>query len=166
MGRHGSFASSRATRRRMQAQPRRDTAPEIALRRELHHRGLRYFVHSRPLPDLRRTVDVVFSRLRIAVEVRGCFWHGCRRHGVVPKANAAWWLAKFARTTARDAETARRLRSAGWILVVVWEHQLRQGATAAAERVLRAVETRRAASPKRTLGPKSRPNRHETSDRR
>lgn len=123
MSRHVSFASSLKVRRRMQRQARRDTAPELALRRELFSRGLRYRVCQRPLPNLRRQVDVVFRKMRIAIEVRGCFWHCCPEHGVVPKTNNEWWCQKLARTRARDEETAERLLEAGWTLISVWEHE-------------------------------------------
>ena len=106
----------------MQANRSRDTKPEIALRRELHALGLRYRLCARPLPDVRRTADIVFRPVRVAVEVRGCFWHGCPKHYRQPKANDSYWSAKVARNAARDADTERRLDAAGWVLVVVWEH--------------------------------------------
>ena len=58
----------------------RDTGPELALRRVLHARGLRYYVNRRPLPTVRRTADIVFPRARLAVFIDGCFWHGCPDH--------------------------------------------------------------------------------------
>jgi DNA mismatch endonuclease (patch repair protein) len=63
---------------------RRDTRPELALRRELHARGLRYRVDTRPDPRLRGRADLLFRRYRVAVYVDGCFWHGCPEHGVLP----------------------------------------------------------------------------------
>jgi DNA mismatch endonuclease, patch repair protein len=107
----------------MQRQARRDTRPEMALRRELFSRGLRYRIGQRPLPDFRRHVDVVFRKLRVAVEVRGCFWHFCPEHGLIPRTNSEWWRQKLARTRMRDEETAKRLREAGWTLILVWEHE-------------------------------------------
>ncbi len=59
----------------MQLQKIRDTAPEMKLRRELHRRGLRFRLHRKLLPDQRSTVDIVFPGPRVAVDVRGCFWH-------------------------------------------------------------------------------------------
>lgn len=70
------FASSEAVQRKMSRLARRDTAPELALRSVLHRRGLRYRVHRRPLPDLARQADIVFSGSKVAVFVDGCFWHG------------------------------------------------------------------------------------------
>ncbi|MDP9441377.1 MAG: very short patch repair endonuclease, partial [Actinomycetota bacterium] len=48
---------------------RRDTAPEVALRRELHARGLRFRVERQLLPDVRRRIDVVFGPAKVAVLV-------------------------------------------------------------------------------------------------
>jgi DNA mismatch endonuclease (patch repair protein) len=107
----------------MQSNRSRDTKPEIALRRQLHALGMRYRVCAQPLVDFRRTADVVFRRARVAVELRGCFWHGCPDHYRRPAAHNSYWSAKVARNMERDAETARRLSEAGWSLIVVWEHE-------------------------------------------
>ncbi|RKF27964.1 very short patch repair endonuclease [Micromonospora globbae] len=133
-------ASSAGRRRAMQLQRSRDTSPEMALRKALHRRGLRYRVHQRPLAEVRRTVDVVFRPVKVAVEVRGCFWHACPEHGARPRSNAEWWEAKLSRTQQRDRETASRLDMAGWKLVVVWEHE---SAEAAADLIASLVRQRR-----------------------
>ena len=113
---------SESKRRAMQAQRVRDTAPELALRRELFRRGLRYRLHRRVVPGLRREVDIVFPRAKIAIEVRGCFWHACPEHATQPRANADWWRTKLERNVERDRDTERRLQDAGWKVVVMWEH--------------------------------------------
>lgn len=115
--------SSEHIRRRMQGQRRLDTKPELELRRELHRMGLRYQLQRRPVGGLRRTVDIVFPRERVAVEVRGCFWHGCPEHATAPKANAMWWKEKLEANRRRDEDTDRRLGEAGWHVIVVWEHE-------------------------------------------
>lgn len=124
-------------RRAMQAQRARDTGPELALRRELHRRGLRYFVHRRPLDSVRREADVVFVRARVVVFVDGCFWHACPEHGTSPKKNAEWWRAKLERNRERDADTDVRLRDAGWVVVRVWEHESVNDAADRVERFVR-----------------------------
>jgi len=124
----------------MQRQKRRDTTPELELRRILHGRGFRYRVDRPALPGSRRRHDLVFPGVRVAVEVRGCFWHSCPEHATMPKSNAAWWAAKLATNAERDADTARRLDEAGWVLVVVWEHE---DASEVADRVALAVTSRR-----------------------
>lgn len=101
----------------------RDTRPEIALRSELHRRGLRFRKHFAPIPGLRFRPDVVFPRQRIAVECLGCFWHRCPQHGKTPATNAKYWHAKLERNVERDHRNAAALKAAGWHLIVVWEHE-------------------------------------------
>jgi DNA mismatch endonuclease (patch repair protein) len=107
----------------MRANRGRDTGPELAVRRLLHARGLRYRV-DHPLPfDRRRRADIVFTRAKVAVFIDGCFWHGCPDHGTTPRTNSAFWSAKIGRNRARDIDTDRRLRAAGWQVLRFWEHQ-------------------------------------------
>ena len=94
----------------------------LALRRAVHALGLRYFVSRRPLPEVRRTADLVFPRVRVAVFTDGRFWHGCPKHHSVAQANAAFWAAKVQRTRECDAETDRLLAAAGWQVLRYWEH--------------------------------------------
>ncbi|MEJ8649034.1 very short patch repair endonuclease [Streptomyces sp. MS1.AVA.3] len=119
----GSWASSAARRRNMQAIRSRDTAPERLVRRLVHAQGLRYRVAARPLPDLRRTADMVFRPAKVAVFIDGCYWHGCPEHYVPPKTNSGYWSGKVARNMARDLDTNQRLSDAGWTVLRFWEHE-------------------------------------------
>src|SRR4051812_33844725 len=101
----GSWAASPAVRKNMQANRGRDTGPELALRRSLHARGLRYFVNRRPVRTIRRTADILFPRGRLAIFVDGCFWHGCPQHHTVAASNADYWADKVEQNRARDRET-------------------------------------------------------------
>lgn len=107
----------------MQANKGRDTGPELAVRRAVHRLGLRYRVSIRPIPSLRRTADLVFTRQKVAVFIDGCFWHGCPEHHTVAKANALFWATKVGRTAERDRETDARLAEAGWLTLRFWEHE-------------------------------------------
>jgi len=116
---------------------RKDTGPELALRRQLHRRGLRYFVHRRPLPNLRRQADIVFPRAKVAVFVDGCFWHGCAEHGHRQHQTNGWyWPEKIQRNRERDGDTDKQLRCAGWTPVRIWEHVPVPDAVRIIERVL------------------------------
>jgi DNA (cytosine-5)-methyltransferase 1 len=117
-----SWASSPQTRARMQKQKQKDTKPEIAMRRELTALGLRYQLQKRPLAELRSRLDIVFKGPKVAVDIRGCFWHGCPQHGTSPKLNADRWAEKLGRNRARDAATVKALEENGWVVFVVWEH--------------------------------------------
>ncbi|WP_454860632.1 very short patch repair endonuclease [Promicromonospora soli] len=116
-------ASSSSISRRMSTARRKDTAPELALRRELHALGLRYRV-TYPIPgQKRRTIDIAFTRARVAVFVDGCFWHGCPDHGNQPRSNSDWWREKLAAIRARDADTNQALQTLGWVVLRFWEHE-------------------------------------------
>jgi len=134
-----SWASSDTSKRRMQAQKSKNTKPELAIRRALHGMGLRYRVQYRPDPKMRVRVDLAFIGAKVAVDVRGCFWHSCPKHRTFPKANAERWAAKLAKNVERDAATVSRLTEAGWHVEVVWEHE---DPVAAAKRIAGIVRSR------------------------
>ncbi|MFI8227324.1 very short patch repair endonuclease [Streptomyces sp. NPDC085900] len=141
----GSWASSAARRRNMQAIRSRDTTPERLIRRLVHAQGLRYRVAARPLPDLRRTADMVFRPAKVAVFIDGCYWHGCPVHYVPPKTNPGYWSDKVARNMARDRDTDQRLEEAGWTVLRFWEHEPSEDCAA---RIAAEVDKRRSAAPK------------------
>ncbi|SEC33516.1 T/G mismatch-specific endonuclease [Streptomyces melanosporofaciens] len=119
----GSWASSSSVRASMRGNRGKDTVPEKALRSLLHGRGLRYRVSARPVPTLRRTADLVFTRARVAVFVDGCYWHGCPEHLRPATTNSAFWQDKIAANRVRDAETDRILAEEGWDVLRFWEHE-------------------------------------------
>ena len=147
----GQIEPDATTSARMRRTRQRDTAAEMALRQELHRRGLRYFVNRAPLEkNRRRRADIVFPRARLAIYVDGCFWHGCPVHATWPKRNARWWREKIEQNRARDRATNEALRDAGWTVVRVWEHE---DPVAAATRV--EVALRGSASLSKKVGTRS-----------
>ena len=116
-------APSKALTERFSKQKRVGTVPEMALRRELHRRGLRFRVQPRVEGLPRRRPDVAFTRYKVAVFIDGCFWHACPDHCVIPKANRDWWLWKFKVNEQRDRDTDNRLKELGWVVIRVWEHE-------------------------------------------
>jgi DNA mismatch endonuclease (patch repair protein) len=78
----------------------------------------------RTVPTFRVRPDFVFPKIKLAVFVDGCFWHGCPQHGTQPKGNRAFWKNKFARNKARDVLVNQSLRRANWRVVRLWEHEL------------------------------------------
>jgi DNA mismatch endonuclease (patch repair protein) len=123
----------------MAANQRRDTNPELRLRSRLHGLGYRFRVDFPiPVPG-RRPVrpDIAFTRMRVAIFLDGCFWHGCPEHWSAPKSNVEYWIAKIERNRERDRQADFLLVEAGWLVVRIWEHEpLRT----AAQRVIQAVE--------------------------
>ena len=102
----------------------RDTNPELRLRSVLHRMGLRFRVCRKDLPG---KPDVVFPKQKVAVQVRGCFWHqheGCPA-GRLPKSNLDYWRPKLEGNSRRDAEKDAALRALGWRVLVIWECELK-----------------------------------------
>lgn len=100
------------------------TKPEIALRSELHRRGLRFrkdlLVR---VPSAKARVDVVFPKRRIAIFVDGCFWHVCPVHSSTPKSNLDYWGPKLRANVERDRRLDEAFSADGWVVVRVWEHE-------------------------------------------
>lgn len=117
-------ASSPAARKTMQSNRGKDTQPELLLRRLLREAGFPgYRLHWKGAPGL---PDIAFPGRKVAVFVNGCFWHRCPHcNPPVPKANAEFWMAKFAENLKRDTRNSSELQARGWTVVTVWECQLK-----------------------------------------
>lgn len=122
--------------RHLRARKNRNTEPEVLLRKSLHAAGLRYRLHQTVVAG--STADVVFPRQRVAIFVDGDFWHGCPIHHPADKfggPNAERWRDKIARTRARDIATSEKARQAGWLVLRIWECEIRSDPVHAASRV-------------------------------
>jgi DNA mismatch endonuclease (patch repair protein) len=97
----------------------KNTNPEVILRRFLWSKGFRYRVHYG-----KEKIDIAFPSKKLAVFVDGCFWHGCPLHSHIPKSNQSYWIPKLQRNKERDAAKDKRLKSSGWKVVRIWEHEL------------------------------------------
>jgi len=69
--------------------------------------------------------DFTFKHLRVTVFIDGCFWHCCPKCGNMPMNNAAFWKKKLDGNRRRDKQVNRLLAAAGWRVMRIWEHQLK-----------------------------------------
>ena len=101
------------------------TTPERKLRHALWRQGFRYRVNDKHLPG---HPDIVLPKYRTVIFVHGCFWHGHKdcKYYTVPKTNTEFWMAKVARNQERDQEVWRKLEAKGWVVIIVWECQLKK----------------------------------------
>lgn len=133
--------SSAQASRAMAGNRSRDTTPELALRRALWARGLRYRLHASDLPG---RPDIVFRSQRVAVFCDGDFWHGRdwddRRQRLRQGANADYWVPKIQSNIARDARCDGELAELGWSVIRLWESDIRRDPEAAADRVEEALQ--------------------------
>lgn len=121
----------------------KDTKAELALRRALHRRGLRYRLHASDVPG---RPDIVIRSRRLAVFADGDMWHGnawrlrglSRLEDMFPT-NTEFWTKKIRRNMERDREVTARLTGEGWIVVRIWESEILADPDAAAQEVLDAL---------------------------
>jgi len=112
-----------ARSRIMRAIRSRDTVPELIVRSLAHRMGYRFRLCRKDLPGC---PDLVFPRLRKAIFVHGCFWHGhdCGQGVRIPAKNRAYWRKKIMRNQERDMAAHVALTALGWESTVFWECQL------------------------------------------
>jgi DNA mismatch endonuclease (patch repair protein) len=102
---------------------------------ELLARGLRFRRHVKGLPGC---PDIVFTREKIAVFVDGDFWHGWRLPRWEHKLTD-FWQKKLQANRARDQRNFRQLRSTGWHVIRIWQHQLKRDIMGCVDRIERAI---------------------------
>lgn len=129
---------SREVRSRVMARvKRRDTGPELTLRRALYRRGVRgWRCDRRNLPG---RPDLAFGRARVAVFVDGGFWHG---HPTKwwPGRSGDYWDAKIARNIERDRRVDEELEQMGWCVLRFWDFEVERDPDAAAYAVIKLLD--------------------------
>jgi DNA mismatch endonuclease (patch repair protein) len=111
-----------------------DTTWEVAFRRRLWRRGLRYRVHYGP-----RKIDVAFPRENVAVFLDSCFWHYCPEHRELPKSNREFWREKLEGNYERDRRVTAELQADGWTVLRLWSHEFVNEPEAAVAKVFEAL---------------------------
>ena len=103
----------------------KNTWPEIMVRKYLYSNGYRYRIHDVKLPG---KPDIVIKNKKIAIEVRGCFWHGHQcRLASIPKTNRSFWIKKINGNKQRDQNNRKKIRKIGYNLIVIHECRVRKG---------------------------------------
>jgi DNA mismatch endonuclease (patch repair protein) len=127
---------------------KKDTSPEIALRKALYAQGARFRLHRQLAKGC--TPDIVMPGRGLAIFVDGCFWHGCPEHGrktAFTGPNARLWADKMLRNAERDQRSSALAESLGWKAIRVWECEVRDSADRVATEMLEGAPTRRSGPP-------------------
>lgn len=114
-----------AVRKSMQGNKRKDTKPELLVRKRLREAGLvGYRLDWAKAPG---RPDIAFPGRKIAIFVNGCYWHRCPHcNPSVPKKNVSFWEAKFRRNVERDKRALEELEQLGWTAITIWECELKR----------------------------------------
>ena len=83
--------------------------------------------------------DFVFGRHKLAVFLNGCFWHCCPKHGSKPASNVEFWQSKLDSNLARDKRNNKLLRSKGWKVLCIWEHEIKSSPEFCAAKILKCI---------------------------
>lgn len=121
----------------------KNTKPEVELRKALWSLGYRYRIGNR-LPG---KPDLVFTSFRTVVFIDGCFWHKCPNHFVQPKTRTQFWLDKINGNVARDQRNNKALRSQGWQVVRIWEHEIKESLEGSVACVVDVLEKQKGSLP-------------------
>ena len=129
-------------RRNMQAIKSKDTTIELALRKALWNKGIRY---RKTCQALIGKPDIAITKYKIAVFCDSEYWHGYdwenRNKNI--KSNREYWIPKIERNMARDQEVTSALEQDGWTVIRFWERQIRKELDNCVDEVLEAIKKRR-----------------------
>lgn len=117
----------------------KNTKSEIILRRALWNLGYRYRIKNK-LPG---KPDLVFSSYKIVIFIDGCFWHKCPYHFIQPKTRTEFWLNKISSNVARDLRNNEMLKAQGWLVIRVWEHDIKKSLENTVTNIVDALQKRK-----------------------
>jgi DNA mismatch endonuclease (patch repair protein) len=131
-------ASSEGARTSMKGNKGKNTKPELLARRLLREAGYPgYRLHWKKAPG---RPDIAFPGRKVAIFVNGCYWHRCPHCcPPTPKAHADFWASKFMANEDRDIRNTAALVASGWVVLIIWECQLKADPCAAIEPALAAL---------------------------
>ena len=98
------------------------TKQEIKVHNWLKGNKIRHRMH----PKIEGSPDIILKDKKIAIFLHGCFWHKCQKCFKKPKTNKKYWLPKIERNVDRDNENKSILKSKGYKVIILWEHEIKK----------------------------------------
>ncbi len=113
------------------------TTPERMVMRELRKRKI-YFAKN--VSNIIGKPDIVFRKKRVIVFIDSDFWHGHPERFIMPKTNTDYWQQKISRNKERDIQVTEELKSQGWNVIRLWEHDIKKSFEDSIQKILAALE--------------------------
>jgi DNA mismatch endonuclease (patch repair protein) len=112
------------------------TAPERMVMKELKKRKIYFAAY---VSKIIGKPDIVFRRKKVAVFIDSDFWHGHPKRCIMPKTNLNYWKKKIEGNRKRDKFVNTELKNNGWIVVRLWEYDIKHGFEKSFQKVLEAI---------------------------
>lgn len=116
----------------------KDSKIEIALRKELWSRGLRY---QKNVTSIFGKPDLIFKGKKVAVFCDSEFWHGFnweeRKKDF--KSHQEFWIPKIERNMERDKEVTEELQKQGWTVLRFWGKEIKKNTGGCADIIEKVV---------------------------
>ena len=112
------------------------TKPEKRMHNLLKGRKIRHEMH----PKILGSPDIILKDKKIAIFIHGCFWHGCKKCYVAPSSNKEFWVNKLEKNVVRDKKNINVLRKHGWVVIIIWEHEIDSDSTKCVSSVIRKAK--------------------------
>ena len=97
-------------------------------------------MHYRRFPKIFGSPDFVVEK-NLLVFCDGDFWHGYR-YSKKKKPPKKFWRDKIERNMSRDRIVTRKLRTDGWSVVRLWEHDIEKNPGLCLRRILKKIKSR------------------------
>lgn len=106
---------------------RKETQPEILVRKFLFNQGYRYRKNVKTLPG---KPDIVLPKYKTVIFVHGCFWHGHKncKASKLPETRKEFWANKIKANILRDKKVKKKILSEDYNVITVWQCQLKNKA--------------------------------------
>ncbi len=116
------FSSKKRSEIMRKVKSKRNKSTELKLLKIFKEKGIKGW---RRTYKLFGNPDFVFPKRRIVVFTDGCFWHGHDCRNTKPSDNKAYWDAKRERNRNRDALVTQTLQDKNWVVIRIWECELK-----------------------------------------
>lgn len=103
----------------------------------LWNKGYRF---RRNTPNLFGKPDISIKKYQVVIFIDSCFWHSCPLHGNMPKTNHKFWEEKLLRNRMRDEEVSTYYINAGWNILRIWEHEVKEDFDMVINKIIKFIE--------------------------
>lgn len=128
--------TSEQRRKNMQNIRSANTTPERLVIRELRKLKIYFASHAK---NIYGKPDFVFRKKKVVVFIDSDFWHGHPKRCIMPKSNCDYWVKKISRNRNRDKLVNKQLKSSGWKVIRLWEHDLKRNFPRCINKILSSI---------------------------